>query len=85
MHRIRINVGGDRTERIDDNKELIEKKLSIFQERTAPLIDHYAHLGYAIYRIRVSQDMTPPEVYCTVSALASLDPPVSLVAKPPER
>jgi adenylate kinase len=84
LYRIRNNVGGDRTERIDDNKELIENKLSIFRERTAPLIDYYVQKGRAIYRIRVSKDMTPSEVYCTVSALAALDPPISLVAKPPE-
>lgn len=85
LSRIRDNVGGDRPGRIDDNKELIEKKPLLFQERTTPLIDHYARLGQAIYRISVSGNMTPPEVYCTVSALAAVDPPISLVAEPPER
>jgi adenylate kinase family enzyme len=85
LYRILNNVGGDRTERIDDNKELIDKKLATFRERTTPLIDHYTHSGRAIYRIRVSKDMTPSEAYCAVSALAALDPPISLVAKPPER
>jgi adenylate kinase family enzyme len=85
LRRIRDNVGGDRTGRIDDNKVLIEKKLSLFRERTTPLIDHYARSGQAIYRIRVSGNMTPLEVYCTLSALAAVDPPISLVAEPPER
>ncbi len=85
LYRILNNVGGDRTERIDDNKELIDKKLSTFRKRTTPLIDSYSRSGRAIYRIRVSKDMTPSEAYSIVSALAALDPPISLVAEPPER
>jgi adenylate kinase family enzyme len=83
--RIRDNVGGDRTERVDDNKELIEKKLMIFRERTAPLIDHHEKLGRRIYRVGVSGAMTPKEAYQNVSALAAAHPPVSLVAEPPQR
>jgi adenylate kinase family enzyme len=83
--RIRDNVGGDRTERVDDNKELIEKKLVIFRERTAPLIDHYEKLGRRIYRVGVSGAMTPKEAYQNVSALAAAYPPVSLVTEPPQR
>lgn len=83
--RIRDNVGGDRTERVDDNKELIEKKLAIFRERTAPLIDHYEQRGCRVYHIRVSSAMTPAEVYRNLSALAAAHPPVTLIAEPPQR
>ena len=83
--RIRDNVGGDRTERVDDNRDLIEKKLLIFRERTAPLIDHYETLGCSIYRLGVSSTTTPSEAYKALSDLAAGDPPVSLVAEPPER
>ena len=83
--RIRENVGGDRTERVDDNRELIRKKLSIFEERTAPLIDHYTRRGCALYRIDVSADMTPSEAYRKLSVLAASYPPVALVAEPPQR
>ena len=83
--RLRENVGGDRTERVDDNIELIKKKLSIFHERTAPLIDHYTRRGCALYRISVSADMTPSEAYCQLSALTAAYPPVALVAEPPQR
>ncbi len=83
--RIRENVGGDRTDRVDDNMELVDKKLSIFRERTEPLIDHYTQRGCALYRISVSADMTPSEAYCKVSALAAAYPPVTLVAEPPQR
>jgi adenylate kinase len=85
MCRIRDNVGGDRTERIDDNKELIENKLTIFQERTRPLIEHYTQRGCALYRISVSGDMTPIETYYNVSSLAAAYPPVTLVTEPPQR
>jgi len=83
--RIRENVGGDRTDRIDDNKELINEKLTIFRERTAPLINHYAQRRCALYRINVSADMTPADAYCNVSALAAAYPPVTLVTEPPQR
>jgi adenylate kinase family enzyme len=85
MYRIRDNVGGDRTERIDDNKELIEKKLAIFRERTTPLIEHYTQRGCALYRISVLRDMTPTETYYNVSSLAAAYPPVTLVTEPPQR
>jgi adenylate kinase family enzyme len=83
--RIRDNVGGDRTERIDDNKDLIEKKLVIFRKRTAPLIDHYEKEGCRVYRIGVSGAMTPAEVYRNLSLLAAAHPPVTLIAEPPQR
>ncbi|MGC1455037.1 MAG: nucleoside monophosphate kinase [Nitrospirota bacterium] len=85
VRRIQDNVGGDRTARIDDHKELIEKKLSIFRERTTPLVEHYAQRGCALYRIIVRSDMKPLEAYDAVSLLAAADPPVTLVTEPPQR
>jgi adenylate kinase len=83
--RIRDNVGGDRTGRADDNRDLIEIKLRIFRERTAPLIDYYEKIGCRIYRLGVTTTMTPAEAYNTLSALAAGDPPISLITEPPER
>lgn len=84
-YRIRENIGGDRTERVDDHLELIGKKLAIFRERTAPLINHYERLGCKIYRITVQNTMTPADAYRSLSSLAATDPPVALVAEPPHR
>lgn len=84
LNRIQENVGGDRTERVDDNKDLIEKKLVIFRERTAPLIDHYETNGCRIYRIDVSRTMTPADACQKVSALAAAHPPVAFIAEPPQ-
>jgi len=60
--RIRLNSGGDRTERNDDSLEEIENKLAIFQERTLPLLDHYATQGARIERIEVGVETTLKEI-----------------------
>ena len=83
--RIEENIGGDRNERVDDERGLIEKKLELFHERTAPLVDYYEKQERRIYRLSVSGTMTPEETYQQLSALAAIDPPVAFVAEPPER
>jgi len=83
--RIQGNVGGDRTGRIDDEVGLVEKKLLLFRERTAPLVEHYEKQGCRIYRANVSGAMIPQEVYRNISALAAAHPPVAFIAEPPQR
>jgi len=83
--RIRDNVGGDRTERVDDDITLIGNKLEIFQQRTAPLIEHYAQENRSLYRINITTSMTPAETFKNVSALTAVHPPFTLVAEPPKR
>ncbi len=85
LSRIHSDVGGDRSVRVDDNSVLIEKKLVIYRERTKPLVDHYEKRGRRIFLIDVSSDMTPADAYGVLSSLAASDPPVSLVAEPPQR
>ena len=85
LYRIRDNVGGDRAERSDDDVLLIEKKLQIFRERTAPLLRFYEQNGKKIYRLRVTATMSPAEAYRDVSALAAAHPPITLVTEPPQR
>ncbi len=85
LSRIHSNVGGDRSVRVDDDKALIEKKLAIFRERTKPLVQHYEKKGRRVFRIDVTSVMTPVDAYGVLSSLAGADPPVSLVAEPPER
>jgi adenylate kinase family enzyme len=82
--RIRENTGGDRTGRVDDDYALLENKLSIFNERTAPLIEHYQKAGSRIYRIGIDEKTTTGSAYHRLSALAAADPPVALVAEPPQ-
>ena len=83
--RIRNNVGGDRTERLDDDKQLIAKKLEIFRERTAPLVDYYSQRDCRIYRVNVSATTTTEQAHQSLSSLAAANPPISLVAEPPQR
>lgn len=83
--RLRNNVGGDRTERSDDGWELVQKKLQIFRERTAPLIAHYEARGSRLYRLEIADSTTAEEACRMLSALAAVHPPVALVAEPPER
>jgi adenylate kinase len=85
FRRIEENTGGDRTSRVDDERALIRKKLDIFHERTAPLIEHYQHAGGRIYRITINERTTTGSAYHQLSSLASVDPPVALVAEPPQR
>jgi adenylate kinase len=83
--RIRNNVGGDRTERLDDDEKLIEKKLEIFRERTAPLVAYYSQQDCRIYQVNISATTTTEQAYQSLSSLAAAHPPVTLVAKPPQR
>jgi len=85
VRRIRDNVGGDRTERVDDNHDLIEKKLVLFRERTGPLIKHYENRGSAVYRIGISGSTTPDQAYQQLLLLSSAHPPVAFIAEPPQR
>jgi len=81
--RIRENVGGDRIDRADDNKELIEKKLLLFKERTAPLINYFESKGCIVYRLEISGTTTTDRAYRVLLSLAT-HPPISLIAEPPK-
>ena len=82
--RLTTNVGGDRTERVDDEKGLVAKKLSVFKDRTAPLIDYYTQAGSMIYQICITGTTTTEQAYNQLSALAAAHPPVALVTEPPQ-
>lgn len=66
--RIRLNTGGDRTERADDSTPAIQSKLDIFNSRTQPLIDYYRARHVEIYPVDVGVDTRPLEVYETLAA-----------------
>ncbi len=61
--RIASNSGGDRSARIDDSLEEIEKKLEIFYERTMPLLDHYHARGVKVKQVAMAANTTPEEIY----------------------
>ena len=60
--RLRLNSGGDRGARTDDGVALVEKKLSDFAARTAPLVAHYRDRGVAIHRWAIGVRTRPEEL-----------------------
>jgi len=66
--RIATNAGGDRTARNDDSPAEVAAKLRIFEERTAPLLDHYASRGVRIVRVSVTGDSALESVVASVTA-----------------
>ena len=83
--RLRGNISGDRKERTDDTRELVIKKLQIFADRTAPLIEHFRKNDCNVYHVPITATSTPRDAYDKLSSLAAADPPLSLVAEPPQR
>ncbi len=61
--RIRHNSGGDRTGRQDDTPEDVRRKLAIFEERTAPLLEHYRLQGVPVTTRTVSLQDSPAEIW----------------------
>jgi len=60
--RLRLDTGGDRLGRIDDDSDLVRAKLATFHQRTLPLLHHYEELGARLDRIHVGVATTADEV-----------------------
>jgi len=63
IKRIEENTGGDREGREDDHQQLVMKKVSIFRERTVPLISFYRERGADIVSVCVDEGAGPDTVY----------------------
>jgi len=63
MCRIRENTGGDRAGRPDDDLGMVKKKIALYNQRTAPLVDYYRQRGADIISIEVTPSSTPASVY----------------------
>jgi adenylate kinase family enzyme len=66
--RILHNTGGDRDQRDDDAPAAIQRKLAIFTERTAPLLDHYRSHQVRIETIEVTPRTTAEEMWWTLQS-----------------
>jgi len=62
LRRIERNTGGDRTGRPDDDLASVRHKLRLFNERTTPLLAHYARQGARIETINVTPESTPEQM-----------------------
>jgi len=60
--RLRLDTGGDRVGRVDDDAALVRAKLATFRQRTLPLLRHYEELGARLDRIQVEVATTADEV-----------------------
>lgn len=81
--RLRDNAEGDRSGRFDDAAALVDKKLRLFKERTAPLVDHYKNAGAAVFPVAMSRSTTAEDAYRQILMPAPGHPPVPFVAEPP--
>ncbi len=60
--RIAANTGGDRAGRTDDGLAEVERKLIIFRERTAPLVERCRAAGARVDEFEVGPGTTPGEI-----------------------
>lgn len=67
--RLRRDSGGDRAVRVDDTDDLVARKLSDFEERTRPLVEHYRQRGARCVRIPVDVETQPRDVAVQLEAL----------------
>jgi len=82
--RLRDNGGGDRTGRFDDDAALLDVKLRLFNEPTAPLVYHYRNANTTIISVMISNTTTAEEAYRQISMPAAGHPPVTFIAEPPQ-
>ncbi len=61
--RIRVDTGRDRAGRGDDAVEAVSRRLTLFKQRTEPLLDFYRGRGVPVTPIAVTAAMTAAEMY----------------------
>jgi adenylate kinase family enzyme len=62
LARIQADTGGDRSGRTDDDLAAIRRKLTVFTERTQPLLDFYRRRNASVLFIDVTSTMTAGEM-----------------------
>lgn len=63
QNRIASNIAGDRLGRSDDSLAEIARKLAIYQQRTAPLVEFYRSRSVPIVELHVKPDTTPADAW----------------------
>lgn len=58
--------GGELVQRADDNEETVRRRLAVYHEQTAPLVDYYRRRG--VLHRAYGGGKTPDEVYAQVRA-----------------
>ena len=62
LARIGSNSGGDRLNRPDDDVASVRNKISIFNQRTAELLEHYRSTGAKIATIAIAENTTSEDI-----------------------
>jgi adenylate kinase len=75
VRRIEDDPGGDRAGRTDDQLPSVTKKLEIYQQRTAPLVDWYCQRGARVVHVQVSAWMTASDLWAAVQSRSTDDVP----------
>ena len=60
--RLRLDSGGDRMGRLDDDEALVARKLAIYEERTVPLIEHYRWREARLLEVKVQATTQPQDI-----------------------
>ncbi|RXK51778.1 adenylate kinase [Halorientalis pallida] len=59
------DCGGELIQREDDNEESVNNRLDVFEDNTAPVVDHYRdHAGF----VEIDGEQTPDEVWADIEA-----------------
>ncbi|MBT4500907.1 MAG: hypothetical protein HOC74_24470 [Gemmatimonadetes bacterium] len=53
---------------MDDDDRFVARKLEIFRERTAPLLDHYRLLGVPVEEVEVTEETGPEQIWSRCTA-----------------
>ncbi len=72
--RIETNAGGDRARREDDAPDAIRRKLAIFNERTAPLLEHYRDRKVRVLTLEVGPRTPANQMWTTLESLGPSTP-----------
>jgi adenylate kinase len=62
IERIQSNSGNDRTHRVDDELTLVQKKLTIFETRTAPLCEWFSSNHIPVFDVVIEKETSPADI-----------------------
>jgi adenylate kinase len=68
LGRIAVNAGGDRTGRVDDQREAVLKKLAVFKEQTLPLAEYYERRQVSVARLTVTPSSSAEHILAQLNA-----------------
>ncbi len=74
LERIRADTGGDREGRDDDAEDEGKTRVTLFEARTAPLVDHYRERGVPVSTVTVRKETTAARAWEALHGPATAAP-----------